>query len=259
MIISIYEEVRDNFTILQQQHYSFSPHVLTKWCSSISRYKMLTEVDDSENGLFEIICYEARRLFSDRLVNDDDRTKFEAIIGKILQLKWGKSVIIHNLKGIFHVPTDGYNGANEIVPLIRLNTEEWINMVQKGIAYFGKAFNETASMSTFYSVSGREGQSMDLLIITELLHLTSVISHALSEPAGCVLLAGRSGVGRRSTIRIVSTLQGAKLITPASGTLSQFKLDLKSVLNKIHLIFFSNLYCFRQCKCPALMVNTFIS
>lgn len=71
---------------------------------------------------------------------------------------------------------------------------------------------------------------MDLLIIPELLSLASTISRALSQPAGCALLAGRSGVGRRSALRIASILQGAKLITPATETLAQFKVDLKSVI-----------------------------
>lgn len=70
---------------------------------------------------------------------------------------------------------------------------------------------------------------MDLLIIPELLSLTSAISRALSEAGGHVLLAGRSGVGRRSALRIAATIQGAKLISPATGTLAQFKIDLKSV------------------------------
>lgn len=53
-IISIYEEVQNTFTILQNQHYVFSPHDLTKWCFSLLRYKLLSEVTDTENTLLEV-------------------------------------------------------------------------------------------------------------------------------------------------------------------------------------------------------------
>lgn len=72
---------------------------------------------------------------------------------------------------------------------------------------------------------------MNLVIIPELLNLTSGLARALTQPAGCAFLAGRSGVGRRSALRIISSLQGAKLVSPAFGNLTQFKTDLKLVCN----------------------------
>lgn len=78
--------------------------------------------------------------------------------------------------------------------------------------------------------SGREGHSLNVLIIPELKSLTSAISRSLSQTGGCVLLAGRSGVGRHSSIRIVSALQSARLITPVAGTNLQFKNDLKMAM-----------------------------
>lgn len=70
---------------------------------------------------------------------------------------------------------------------------------------------------------------MNILIINEFLHLTSRIAKALTEPSGSLLLIGRSGVGRRSSIKVVSALQSVKLIMPITTNQPQFNTDLKNV------------------------------
>lgn len=69
---------------------------------------------------------------------------------------------------------------------------------------------------------------MDILINDELLHLTAGILKTLSYPGGNVLLIGRSGIGRKSAVKITSALQTAKLITLEHDEL-QFNNDLKAV------------------------------
>lgn len=79
---------------------------------------------------------------------------------------------------------------------------------------------------------GREGYYMDLLLTTELLHLVACIDKVLSATAGSLLLAGRSGVGRKSAVRIVSALHNIKLYTPNTGNVygvKNFHNDLKIV------------------------------
>lgn len=144
------------------------------------------------------------------MVNDLDREKFESILNKQFQLKWGKSVILNNLKDIFYVPVSSSNKSNDLMPLIRLNSNDWAEIIKKGISYFS-----------------RDGQHLDLLIIPELLSLTATISKILTQPAGSTLLIGKSGIGRRSAVRIISTLQGSKLVLPSFESLVQFKIDLK--------------------------------
>ena len=79
---------------------------------------------------------------------------------------------------------------------------------------------------------------MDLLIVRELLHLTAAVSKALTSPGNNLLLVGCAGVGRKSSVRIVSAYQLAKLITPCN--IKQFNSDLKLVSKtkiNIHIIF----------------------
>ncbi|GLV36072.1 beethoven [Carabus blaptoides fortunei] len=214
-LISIFDEIKNSFTVLQQRHYLFSPHDLTKWCTGLKRYNsvLMASPSDSENIMFEILCYEAHRIFSDKLVCEDDRKKVDSIVNKMFQMQWGKSTILSNLKDSYYVPAERFSNNQEILPLTRLNAEDWINLVKKGILHYE-----------------REGQILNLLILPELLSMTSSLARCLTQPSGCALLAGRSGVGRHSSLRIISALQSAKLITPISETISQFKIDLKSAM-----------------------------
>ncbi|KAJ8926445.1 hypothetical protein NQ314_021234 [Rhamnusium bicolor] len=74
----------------------------------------------------------------------------------------------------------------------------------------------------------REGQILDVLINEELLHLTSVIAKTVSYPCGNALLIGKSGIGRKSAVKIISALQSAKLIVPVNEQ-PNFNNDLKAV------------------------------
>lgn len=60
----------------------------------------------------------------------------------------------------------------------------------------------------------------------------SRIDRVLSFPGGSLLLAGQSGVGRRTITSLVSHMHGAVLITPKISRgyeMKQFKNDLKHV------------------------------
>lgn len=60
----------------------------------------------------------------------------------------------------------------------------------------------------------------------------SRIDRVLSFPGGSLLLAGRSGVGRRTITSLVSHMHGAVLFSPKISrgyALKQFKNDIKHV------------------------------
>lgn len=73
---------------------------------------------------------------------------------------------------------------------------------------------------------------MDLIVFQEVLDVVAYVDRVLSAPHGSLLLVGRAGVGRKSAVRIVSALHGAKLVSFKMGkayNLKNFKNDLKSV------------------------------
>lgn len=90
---------------------------------------------------------------------------------------------------------------------------------------------------------GHDNQNLDILLFQEVLEYTSRIDRVLSFPGGSLLLAGRSGVGRRTITSLVSHMHGAVLFSPKISRgyeLKQFKNDLKHVSYSLLLYFILN-------------------
>lgn len=82
-------------------------------------------------------------------------------------------------------------------------------------------------------MSGRENEPLDVEMLPELLQTVARADRVLSSPAGrSLLLIGRSGVGRHTTIKLLSVMHHARIMTPYPGKnygRKQFTSDLKSV------------------------------
>ncbi|XP_018579489.1 cytoplasmic dynein 2 heavy chain 1 [Anoplophora glabripennis] len=211
-MISIFDKVRNQFTPTKRKHYNFSPHDLTNWCKGLLRYQNNENIE-LEAFIIEVVAYEAVNIFGDKLADDHDRKRLYEIINETLQSQWSGAKCVRKLvENYYFVPTDASSTRLKSCKLTKLTTEEWRSMVQLGISQYE-----------------REGQVIDIIINDELLHLTASISKTLSCPRGNILLVGKSGVGRKSAIKIVSALQSAKLITPENDE-QQFNNDLKAAI-----------------------------
>lgn len=77
---------------------------------------------------------------------------------------------------------------------------------------------------------------MNIYIFQEVLRHVSSLDRALSSPGGSLLLSGRSGVGRRTALKLVAHLHKMDIITLnvfRNYSLKHFKNDLKTVSNFI--------------------------
>ncbi|GLH06946.1 Dynein heavy chain, cytoplasmic, partial [Gryllus bimaculatus] len=221
-MIKIYDEVKNIFSQVVQNHYLFTPRVLTAWCLALQRYEIPTH-EKSADALLEVVVYEAQRLFRDKLVSDEHRGQFDTIVNQVMDQDWSKDGVVGKAMSAYYVTA----GANTQIPagaplppvgkpLGRMKTEDWTHIVERGIQVFG-----------------REGQTLDLLILPEVLDLVARVERVLSAPCGSLLLAGRAGVGRKSAVRIASALLGADLVTLKMGrgySLKHFKNDLKNMM-----------------------------
>ena len=64
----------------------------------------------------------------------------------------------------------------------------------------------------------RENRDLsDAVLVKETLDLVAACDRVLSKPGGSMLLCGKSGVGRRSAVSIVSALHQAKFINLKMG------------------------------------------
>lgn len=75
----------------------------------------------------------------------------------------------------------------------------------------------------------REGQNLDVYITSELLNLTAKIAKGITRNKGHLLLVGKSGVGRKTSVKILSGLYNHKLVIPTTDNIAHFNNELKQV------------------------------
>ncbi len=125
--------------------------------------------------------------------------------------------------------------------LTRLTNKDLGPFIDRGIARYRSDYRDT-----------------DVFLFREIIEAIVRVDRVLTTPGGSLLLAGRSGVGRRTAIGVVTSMNNMKLFSPKvsrSYGIKQFKNDLKTVclfvfiLNQKNNIF---LFCFQdfaKCRC----------
>ncbi|XP_075905861.1 cytoplasmic dynein 2 heavy chain 1 [Nelusetta ayraudi] len=223
-LVQLYEQVRTKFTVDDHSHYLFTPCVLTEWVLSLLRYDLTAAQSNVTDSVLEVVAYEARRLFRDRLVSLKDVHAFDNILSSIVRGDWGSDAL-DNMTDGFYV-TWGASEAAVMAPgqslpphgkqLGRLDSTDLKQVIQKGVALYS-----------------RDNRELDLLLFWEVCDFVSRVDRVLSRPGGSLLLAGRSGVGRHTATCLVSHMHGYSVFTPKVSrgySLKHFSNDLKSVM-----------------------------
>ncbi|XP_075448514.1 cytoplasmic dynein 2 heavy chain 1 isoform X2 [Ascaphus truei] len=226
-MVQVYEQVRTKFSVDDYSHYLFTPCILTQWVLGLFRYDLAAGTSkQSQDYVLEIVAYEARRLFRDRIVTAKELNVFDNILMSVLQEDWGLEVL-DNLADFFYVTwgallesgarlAPGQSLPPHGRPLGRLNSTDLKDVIKKGAIQYS-----------------RDNRELEILLFHEVLDYMSRVDRVLSVPGGSLLLAGRSGVGRRTVTSLVSHMHGAVLFTPKISRgyeLKQFKNDLKQIM-----------------------------
>jgi dynein heavy chain 2 len=99
--------------------------------------------------------------------------------------------------------------------LTRLTSKDLGPFIDRGIIRYRSDYRDT-----------------DVFLFREIIDAIVRVDRVLTTPGGSVLLAGRSGVGRRTAIGVVASMNNMKLFSPKvsrSYGIKQFKNDLKTV------------------------------
>ncbi|KAJ8027756.1 Cytoplasmic dynein 2 heavy chain 1 [Holothuria leucospilota] len=223
-MLEVFSQVTSRFSIDDHSHYLFTTRDLTQWVLSLLRYDLNAgSTEGTSDYLLEIWAYEACRLFRDRLVGEETRNKFDNILQGTLQGNWNAGHVMQNLNSNYFVTwgarSEGGGGGPlppAGKPLGRLSASDLKEVIKKAKVTYA-----------------REGRELKLQIFREVLDHIAHVDRVLTQPGGSLLLAGRSGVGRRSAVTIVSHLHRTELFTPKLArnySLKQFKMDLKTVM-----------------------------
>nr|DBA32514.1 TPA: hypothetical protein GDO54_000298 [Pyxicephalus adspersus] len=226
-LVQVYEQVRAKFSVDDHSHYLFTPCILTQWILGLFRYDLTGgSGKQSQDHVLEIVAYEARRLFCDRIVTSKERKVFDNILASVLQGDWGSDAL-DNMADFFNVTWGALHETGSVLapgqslpphgrPLGRLNSADFKDVIKKGLIQFS-----------------RDNRELNILLFHEVLDYISRVDRVLSFPGGSLLLAGRCGVGRRTVTSLVSHMHGAVLFTPKISRgyeLKQFRNDLKQVM-----------------------------
>ncbi|KAF7666054.1 hypothetical protein LDENG_00118150 [Lucifuga dentata] len=228
-LVQLYEQAKAKFTVDDHSHYLFTPCILTEWVLSLLRYDLTAAQSNVTDSVLEVVAYEARRLFRDRLVSSKDLHTFDNILTSIIWGDWGSDALDNMTDSLcsdgFYVTWGASEGAvmapGQSLPphgkqLGRLDSADLKQVIQKGVVLYS-----------------RDNKELDLLIFWEVYDFVSRVDRVLSRPGGSLLLAGRSGVGRHTAACLVSHMHGYTLYTPKVSrgyTLKQFSNDLKMVM-----------------------------
>ena len=213
-VVDTYKDVRKKFSIDEFRHYLFTPRDLTQWIFGLLRYDV-----PNEDDLKDILLYEGKRIFRDKLVGKETRLRFDNLL-----YSWAKKYqvfkeISKEETSFYLTSKDKSNIRNSIPGLERIPYQDF------------KTF--TQQLMTSYE---REEKEIGLYLFEEVLETISQEDRVLSRPGGAILLAGVSGVGRRTLTQVVAYLRGLDFYSPKitrDYSLKEFKRDLKALISDL--------------------------
>ena len=114
---------------------------------------MSDKSDDTAQSLLKIWAYQAKRLFSDRLVGKENREKFDSMLLSVIRSDW--SMGLDDLNNTYYVSWGSIGGISHTGnvqgsfgrPLGALSKDDFKQIVSKGLVAYGKWNSQP---STFY-------------------------------------------------------------------------------------------------------------
>lgn len=210
-MIQVYLRSQKRFTPDIQPHYVYSPRELTRWVRAI--YEAMRPLETmSLEGLVRIWAHEALRLFSDRLIADDER-------------QWTEDVV--NQVALEHFPNIDEEAALAR-PILFSNwlSKNYVPVAREQLRDFVKA-----RLRTFCE----EELDVPLILFNDVLEHVLRIDRVFRQPQGHLILIGVSGSGKTTLSRFVAWMNGLSVFQiKVHGKYSSedFDDDLRNVLRR---------------------------
>jgi dynein heavy chain 2 len=138
------------------------------------------EIPEAE-ALIEVLIYESQRVFRDRLVDREAKKKFDNLLSSGLKasLRYDKKFSDTYFISLTMKGTESLIAG--LPSLGRIGKPDFITMIQGAMRAYEREFKE-----------------LDIHLVDEVVDMVAHIERVLSMPGGCLLLAGRSGIGRKA-------------------------------------------------------------
>lgn len=210
-MIQVYLMSQKRFTPEIQPHYVYSPRELTRWVRAM--YEAIRPLETlSLEGLLRIWAHEALRLFSDRLIADDER-------------QWTEDTV--NSVALEHFPNlDEETALQRPILFSNWLSKNYVPVARDQLRDFVKA-----RLRTFCE----EELDVPLILFNDVLEHVLRIDRVFRQPQGHLILIGVSGSGKTTLSRFVAWMNGLSVFQiKVHGRYSSedFDEDLRVVLRR---------------------------
>ncbi|KAI7544395.1 Dynein heavy chain, partial [Hortaea werneckii] len=210
-MIQVYMRSQKRFTPDIQPHYVYSPRELTRWVRAI--YEAIKPLETlSLEGLVRIWAHEALRLFSDRLIAEDERQWTEEAVNQ--------------------VALEQFPNIDEEAALARpILFSNWLSKNYVPVAREQLRDFVKARLRTFCE----EELDVPLILFNDVLEHVLRIDRVFRQPQGHLILIGVSGSGKTTLSRFVAWMNGLSVFQiKVHGKYSSedFDDDLRNVLRR---------------------------
>lgn len=215
--VSLYNQVIKKFRPRpSKSHYTFNLRDLSKVFRGLTQMRP-SQLTDKES-LLSLWSHEAMRVFRDRLVNDEDRNAFNAILSETLKAKFSitKEKIVDD--------TIIYTNFLDPDPVSRKYTRiDDTTEATRCLKEYLEGYNSTTK------------KPMDLVLFRFAVEHVARISRIITQPYGNALLIGVGGSGRQSLTKLATyaaqyTFFQIKLTK--SYSVNNWRDDLKDLLHR---------------------------
>lgn len=211
-MVDFFLETQKRFTPDKSPTYVYSPRELTRWMRGVLEILSKLDTTVTLEGLIRIWAYEALRIFSDRLIDVDER-------------QWTDNLIANTAQK--HFPTMDHGEALQ-QPIVFSN---WLSRNTQSVDMEALRSHTSARLRQY----SEEELDTKLVLFDSVLVLATAIDRVLRQRQGHLLLIGVSGSGRTTIARFVAWMNGLSVFTIATSrkySMADFDDDLRIVLKR---------------------------
>lgn len=212
-MVEVYLENQSRFTSAMQPQYFYSPREISRWVRGI--YEAIVNIDSglTREELVRIWAHEGLRLFSDRLVSDDDKEWCNRKIDEIAR-RW-------------------FAGVDFDAALARpMFYSSWLSKDTRRVGREELKDFLSQRLRVFYE----EELDVQLVVFDEVLDHILRIDRVLRQPMGHLLLVGDSGAGKTVLSKFVSWMNGLNIFQIKAHSrygMEDFNEDLRAVMRRV--------------------------
>lgn len=256
-MIEFYFQNKDKFSPSKggpiEAHYIYSPRDLSRWVRGMAmilcglenqsgcneRYSLPPDQDSVWIEVISAFCYEARRLFRDRLVSEGERSYVESALYAAVRkhLNSAARSIPEMLYTTWNLmEREGVDRTFQVLG----NPWDFRAMIYSKLRFFAE---DQGLGGTWISGSGEDKSEdsamIDQFAVTDdvLTHLTR-IERILCQPLGHAVLMGAPGTGKKTMARFAAwmlSMEVHQVRSHSSYTEHEFAKDLRAVLRRASL------------------------